>query len=68
MANINQGIQDFYRVAQDRDFARDFQFRVLNIQAGDASSVAFDEDDLVYIKSATYVKLRHKIKLSALSS
>lgn len=53
MPDVNQTITDFYRVAQDRDFARDFQFRVLNIQAGDASSVAFDEDDLVYIKTAT---------------
>ena len=31
-----------------RDFARDFQFRVLSIDSGGASSQTFDEDDLVY--------------------
>jgi hypothetical protein len=53
MPDVRQTITDFYRVAQDRDFARDFQFRVLNIQAGDTSNVTFDEDDLVYIRTAT---------------
>lgn len=42
-----QTIQDFYRVAQQRDFARDFQLRVL--QLGDLS---FSEDDLIYIRTA----------------
>jgi hypothetical protein len=42
-----QTIQDFYRVAQQRDFARDFQLRVL--QLGDQT---FGEDDLVYIRTA----------------
>lgn len=45
-----QTITDFYRVSQERDFSRDFQFRVLNIQPGGGSAVSFDEDDLVYIK------------------
>ena len=31
MAKLEQTISDFYRVAQERDFARDFQFRVLSI-------------------------------------
>jgi hypothetical protein len=53
MAALNQTITDFYKVAQDRDFARDFQFRVLNIQPGDGSSQSFSEDDLVYIRGAT---------------
>lgn len=43
-----QTIQDFYRVAQERDFARDFQLRIL--QLGDLS---FTEDDLIYIRTAT---------------
>jgi hypothetical protein len=53
MADIRQKISDFYRVATERDFARDFQFRVLNITTGGASSVEFTEDDLVYCTSAT---------------
>lgn len=52
MADVNQLISDFYRVAQERDFARDFQFRVLSINAAD-SGVTFDNDDLVYIRTAT---------------
>jgi hypothetical protein len=45
---MSQTIQDFYRVAQQRDFARDFQLRIL--QLGDQS---FNEDDLLFIKTAT---------------
>jgi len=44
---MSQTIQDFYRVAQQRDFARDFQLRVL--QLGD---LTFDSDDLIYIRTA----------------
>ncbi len=44
---MSQTIQDFYRVAQQRDFARDFQLRVL--QLGDQT---FSEDDLIYIRTA----------------
>ena len=47
MPDVRQTISDFYRVAQERDFSRDFQFRVLNIQNGDGS-VTITEDDLVY--------------------
>tara|TARA_R110002167_G_scaffold263431_1_gene470202 strand:- start:2187 stop:2726 length:540 start_codon:yes stop_codon:yes gene_type:complete len=50
MAKLEQTISDFYRVAQERDFARDFQFRVLSINPGGSSAVTFSEDDLVYIK------------------
>lgn len=39
-----QSIQDFYRVAQERGFSRDFMMRVISI--GDT---AFNEDDFVYI-------------------
>lgn len=53
MAAVNQLIQDFYRVAQQRDFARDFSFRLLAITPGDASSITFNQDDLVYIKTAS---------------
>lgn len=49
MPDVKQTITDFYRVAQERDFSRDFQFRVLNIQNGDGS-VVVSEDDLVYAK------------------
>ena len=50
MANIQQGIQDFYRVAQDRDFTRDFQFRVLDVS--DRGSPVLTQDDLVYATAA----------------
>lgn len=53
MPDVRQTITDFYRVAQERDFSRDFHFRVLSIDAGDAGGISFDEDDLVYIKSAS---------------
>jgi hypothetical protein len=52
MADVNQLISDFYRVAQERDFARDYQFRVLSINTGD-SGVTFNENDLVYVRTAT---------------
>ena len=45
MPDVQQTISDFYRVATERDFSRDFQFRVLSIDAGGASSTTFDEDD-----------------------
>ena len=44
-------IQDFYKVAQERDFSRDNQLRVLTIDAGPGFNVEFDQDDLVYIKT-----------------
>ena len=50
MANINQCIQDFYRVAQERDFTRDFQFRVVDIQ--DRGVSVCTQDDLVYAQTA----------------
>ena len=52
MPDVRQTISDFYRVAQERDFSRDFQFRVLNIQ-NDDGSVALTEDDLVYAKGGS---------------
>lgn len=45
---MSQTIQDFYRVAQERDFARDFMLRIRAI--GDNR---FDETDFIYIKTAT---------------
>jgi hypothetical protein len=50
MADIKQTIQDFYKVAQTRDFARDFQFRVLDIS--NKGVPVFTEDDLVYATAA----------------
>ena len=52
MPDVRQTITDFYRVAQERDFSRDFQFRVLNIQNADGS-VVVTEDDLVYARGGT---------------
>ena len=51
MADIKQTIQDFYKVAQTRDFARDFQFRVLDVS--NKGVPVFTEDDLVYATTAT---------------
>jgi hypothetical protein len=53
MADVNQLITDFYRVAANREFARDYNFRVLNINTGGVSNITFDNDDLVYVKTAT---------------
>jgi len=50
MADIKQTIQDFYKVAQTRDFARDFQFRVLDVS--NKGVPVFTEDDLVYATTA----------------
>ena len=52
MPDVRQTISDFYRVAQERDFSRDFQFRVLNVQSGDGS-FTITEDDLVYAKGGS---------------
>lgn len=43
-----QTIQDFYRVAQQRDFARDYMLRVVAL-----GNATLDEDDFVYITTAT---------------
>lgn len=53
MADVKQTISDFYRVALQRDFARNFQFRLLSINTGGASAVTFDENDLVYLTAGT---------------
>ncbi len=59
MADVNQLIQNFYRVARDREFARDFNFRVLSISTPGVNNASgqplrFEEEkDLVYIKTAT---------------
>jgi hypothetical protein len=43
-----QNIRDFYRVAQDKDFARIFQFRVTQI-----GTTVLTERDLVYLETAS---------------
>ena len=58
MADTNQTISTFYTEAAARDFARDFSFRVLSITTGGATNainqtITFDENDLVYVKTAT---------------
>jgi hypothetical protein len=53
MADTQQTIQNFYRVVTERDFARKFNFRVININPGDSSSQVWNEDDLVYVRTAT---------------
>jgi hypothetical protein len=52
MPNGISTIRDFYKVAQDRDFARLNQLRVLSINSGAGLSVDFTPDDLVYAKTA----------------
>lgn len=47
-SNGLQGLQDFYRVASERGFARDFHFRVTQI--GDTK---LGDNDLVYVRSAS---------------
>ena len=51
MADIKQTIQDFYKVAQTKDFARNYQFRVLDVSNKGAS--VFTEDQLVYATTAS---------------
>jgi hypothetical protein len=43
-----QNITSFYKVAQTRDFARQFQFRLV-----DFMNTGFEEDDLVYVQTAS---------------
>jgi hypothetical protein len=52
MAATPQTIRDFYRVASDRDFTRDIQFRILSISPG-GTTTTFDENDLVYARTAS---------------
>ena len=47
---VNQNIQNFYRTAADKDFSRDFLFRVTQLQLQGVP--ALDEGDLVYVKTA----------------
>lgn len=51
MSNGISTIRDFYKVAQDRDFARKNQLRVISINSGAGLSVNFSPDDLVYAKT-----------------
>lgn len=48
---VNQSIQNFYRVAAARDFARDFLFRVTDLKL--VGLPAMTEDQLIYAKAAT---------------
>jgi len=50
MADIKQTILDFYKVAQTKDFARNYQFRVLDVS--NKGAPIFTEDQLVYATSA----------------
>jgi hypothetical protein len=47
---VNQSIQNFYRVAADRDFSRDFLFRLTQLQLQGVP--ALTENELVYVKTA----------------
>lgn len=47
---VNQNIQNFYRAAADRDFSRDFLFRVTQMQLQGVP--ALDEGDLIYVRAA----------------
>ena len=47
---VNQTIQNFYRSAADKDFSRDFLFRVTQMQLQGVP--ALEEGDLIYVKTA----------------
>ena len=47
---VNQNIQNFYRIAADKDFSRDFLFRITQMQLQGVPALA--EGDLVYAKTA----------------
>lgn len=51
MADVKQTIQDFYKVLQTKDMARNYNFRVLDVSNKGVS--VFTEDDLVYVQSAS---------------
>lgn len=51
MAGVNQNIQNFYRTAADRDFSRDFLFRVTELNI--AGVPAMKEGQLIYAKAAS---------------
>jgi hypothetical protein len=51
MAAVNQNIQNFYRVAADRDFSRDFLFRVTELNI--AGIPPMSEGQLIYAKTAS---------------
>ena len=48
---VNQSIQNFYRVASDNDFSRDFLFRVTQMQLQGVPPMS--ESELIYIKAAS---------------
>ena len=48
---VNQNIQNFYRTAADKDFSRDFLFRVTQMQLQGVP--ALGDNDLVYVKTAS---------------
>jgi len=50
MAGVNQNIQNFYKTAADRDFSRDFLFRVTELNL--AGVPAMTEGQLIYAKTA----------------
>ena len=50
MASINQNIQTFYTQAANKDFARDFLFRVVRMQGVGLPDLK--DEDLVYVKAA----------------
>ena len=48
---VSQNIQNFYRVAAERDFSRDYLFRVTQMQLQGVP--ALTDSDLVYVKTAS---------------
>lgn len=48
---VEQNIQKFYKTAQNRDFSRDFLFRVTQMELQGVP--ALGNDDLVYVKTAS---------------
>lgn len=48
---VNQNIQKFYKAATDRDFSRDFLFRITQLKLAGVESLV--DQDLVYLKTAS---------------
>ena len=56
MPDVAQTISDFYRVAIERDLARDFQFRVLSIDGGRS------EEHTSELQSQAYLECRRLLE------
>lgn len=50
---MSQTIRDFFQTIQERQFTRDFLFRLIGMDFGDVQPpISFDESELIYAKTA----------------